>query len=112
MMRGHFHQQASLPEGRASNSRAVAGRLLRYLGPYKLRLAVALFFTLIVAASSALGPYLVGRAIDQFISRGDSAGLALNMVLLLGVYLAGMAGRVLQGYLMGWAGQNLLARLR
>ncbi len=112
MMRGYFHGHVSLSEVKASDSKAVAGRLLRYLAPYRVKLAVALFFTVVVAAASALGPYLVGRAIDQFISRGDAAGLAANMLILLAVYLAGMGGRVLQGYLMGWAGQNVLARLR
>ena len=34
------------------------------------------------------------------------------MLILLAVYLAGMGARVLQGYLMGWVGQNTLARLR
>ncbi len=114
MMRGgHFHYQASLPDaGRASDSKAVAGRLLRYLGAHRLRLGAVLFFTLVAAAASALGPYLVGLAIDQFIARGDAAGLATIMLILAGVYLAGMGGRVLQGYLMGWVGQSTLARLR
>ncbi len=113
MMRGgYFEHQASLPDERAAHSRAVAGRLIRYFAPYKLHLLAVLLFTLVGATASALGPFLVGRAIDQFISRGDAAGLAGNMLLLLAVYLAGMGGRVAQGYMMGWVGQNTLARIR
>ncbi|MGE5618907.1 MAG: ABC transporter ATP-binding protein [Sphingomonadaceae bacterium] len=112
MYRGHFHQQASLTEEQAANSGAVARRLLGYLAPHRVRLALVLGLTLVVAASAAGGPFLVGRAIDQFIAAGDPAGLAGNMLLLLAVYLAGVGARMLQGYLMGWVGQHTLARLR
>lgn len=112
MYGGPFHGRVSLPEGRASDSKAVALRLLGYLSPYRPHLAVVLLCVLVTAASAAGGPYLIGRAIDQFIARGDRAGLATTMVLLLGVYLAGLGARMLQGYLMGWIGQHMLASLR
>lgn len=113
MIRGrHFGTQTSLPEERAKDRRAAALRLLAYLAPFRLRLGLVLLSTLAVAASAALGPYLVGRAIDQFIAVGDPQGLAVVMLVLLGVYLAGMLGRMLQTYMMGWVGQNVLARLR
>lgn len=112
MYRGHFHAQASITEERAAKGGAVARRLVGYLAPYRLRLALVLFSTLVGAASAAGGPYLVGRAIDQFIAVSDRSGLAANMLLLLAVYLAGLGARMLQGYLMGWVGQNTLARLR
>ena len=68
MMRGgHFRQQASIPEGKAANSRAVARRLLSYLAPYKLRLAGRLLLTLVAAAFGA-GP-LPGRAGDRPVHR-------------------------------------------
>ncbi len=112
MFGGHFRHQAGIQEEKATNSRAVAGRLVRYLAPYRIRLVVVLLLSLVGAASAAGGPYLVGRAIDSFISVGDRAGLATNMLLLLGVYLAGLGSRMLQGYLMGWVGQTTLSQLR
>jgi len=112
MFGGHFRHHASMTEEKAADSRAVAGRLLRYLAPYRLQLVVVLLLTLVGAGASAAGPYLVGRAIDSFIAVGDRAGLAVNMLLLLAVYLAGLGSRMIQGYLMGWVGQNTLARVR
>jgi len=112
MFGGHFRHQASITEEKPADGRTVAGRLLHYLEPYRLQMAVVLLLTLVGAGSSAAGPYLVGRAIDSFIAVGDRAGLATNMLLLLGVYLAGLGSRMLQGYLMGWVGQNTLARMR
>jgi ATP-binding cassette, subfamily B, multidrug efflux pump len=113
MMRGGmFHQHAAIPEGKAANSMAVAGRLLGYVAPFKFRLALVLLLTIIGAALSAVAPYLIGRAVDQFISRGDRAGLAIIMLLLLASYVGAMVSRVLQGYLMGWVAQSTLARIR
>ncbi|HEX9017415.1 MAG TPA: ABC transporter ATP-binding protein [Chloroflexota bacterium] len=113
MMRGgHFAHAASIPEEKAAHGGAVARRLLTYLGPYKMRMAVVLLLTIAGAAFGAVAPYLIGRAVDQFISRGDSAGLAVIMLLLLGSYVGGMAARVFQGYLMGWIAQNTLAKVR
>ena len=113
MMRGgHFAHAASIPEGKAANSTAVARRLLTYLAPFKIRMAVVLLLTVVGAAFGAASPYLIGRAVDQFISRGDSAGLAIIMLLLFGSYVGAMAARVIQGYMMGWVAQNTLAKVR
>ena len=109
---GPLGHQANLPEGRAANSMAVAGRLFRYVAPYKFRILIVLLFTVTGAAFGAAAPYLIGRAVDQFISRGDRAGLAIIMLLLLGAYVGAMLSRVFQGYLMGWVGQKTLARIR
>ncbi len=112
MFGGHFRHQASMKEEKPVDTRAVSGRLLRYMAPYRMRLVVVLLLTLVGAASSAGGPYLVGRAIDSFIAVGDRTGLAFNMLLLLVVYLAGLGSRMLQGYMMGWVGQYTLSKLR
>ncbi len=109
---GHFAHQANLPEGRATDSMAVSRRLLGYVAPYKLRILAVLLFTVTGAALGAASPYLIGRAVDEFISRGDRKGLAIIMLLLLGSYVGAMLSRVLQGYLMGWVGQMALARIR
>lgn len=111
-VRGHFHGSIGLPEERAANSGAVAARLLRYLLVYRIRLSVVLILTLSAAFFAAAGPYLVGRAIDQFIAAGDRQGLNLIMLALFGVYAGGLGARMLQGYLMGWVAHNTLARLR
>jgi ATP-binding cassette, subfamily B, multidrug efflux pump len=108
----HRHWHMDLPEEKANSGGAVARRLLGYMAPYRARLALVLLFTFVGGVAAAAGPYLIGRAVDQFITAGDPVGLAGNMLLLLGVYLAGMGARMLQSYLMGWAAQNTLTRLR
>ncbi|HEX5414817.1 MAG TPA: ABC transporter ATP-binding protein [Chloroflexota bacterium] len=99
-------------ESKAANSAAVAGRLWQMTLRYKRRLLLVPVFGLIVAGTSALGPYLIGRAIDEFVIRGDLGGLT-SITLLLGVvYLASAGARIAQSYTMGWIAQHLLADLR
>jgi ATP-binding cassette, subfamily B, multidrug efflux pump len=103
---------AELPQERAARGGMVLRRLLGYLQPYWKQLLIVLVLTLIGAATQALGPYLIGRAIDGAIGRSDAAGLNQTMLLLLGTYAAGFAASRLQFRLMGEIGQRTLARMR
>jgi ATP-binding cassette subfamily B protein/subfamily B ATP-binding cassette protein MsbA len=107
-----FRRVIELDEGRAQNRGAVAVRLAGYLKPYWPYLALMVILTLINALAFSAAPFLIGRAIDQFISVGDRSGLARTMLLLLGTYAIGVATMSAQFYLMGWVGQNVLAHVR
>jgi ATP-binding cassette subfamily B protein len=79
---------------RADDIRGVLRRIWGYMRRQRWAL-VAVF--LLVAMSSALGllgPYLLGRAIDEFILKGDVAGLASNAMLMLGSYLVASLVRI------------------
>jgi len=58
------------------------------------------------------GPYLIGRAVDQFIVVGDRPGLARTILLLLAVYLAGWVAMGRSFYLMAAIGQRVLLHMR
>lgn len=112
MMRGPMRHLESMPEERARNRSRVLFRLLRFLKPYRWAIAVAMILVLVSAATQGIAPMLIGQATDLYISRGEASGLALIMVLLAGVYLAGMLATRFQIFLMASAGQKLLADLR
>ena len=113
MMRGgHGHLGASLPEGKPTNSGVVLRRLWGYLAPFWQLLLVALALVVIAATAGALGPYLIGVAVDKYIAAGVHGGLEWIMLALLGAYLVGFAARVAQGYVAGWVAQRALADLR
>ncbi|MBI2952897.1 MAG: ABC transporter ATP-binding protein [Chloroflexi bacterium] len=112
MFHGHLQATASTTEGKARDSAAVARRLFSYARPFWHRMLVVLGLTLVIAATSAAGPYLIGVAIDQYIANGQIDGLSLLMVALIGVYVAALVARVLQTYIMGWLSQMTLARIR
>lgn len=114
-MMGPRHAMQHLAQSedeRAKDRGKVLRRLLGYMRPYWLAVAGALVLTMNNAVSQAAGPFLIGRAVDEFISAGDKAGLAWTMAALAGVYLAGFLAMRFQIYLMSWAGQNVLADLR
>jgi ATP-binding cassette, subfamily B, multidrug efflux pump len=112
MMHGGMARIAEVPEEHARDRGRVVIRLIGYLRPYWLPVALSFLLILINAGTQAAGPYLIGRSIDIFISQGDRSGLGRTMLLLLGVYLAGMLSMRFQIYLMSLAGQRLLADLR
>jgi len=107
-----FQRMIELDEDQAHNRGAVAARLASYLKPYWPHLSLMLIMVIISAVAFAAAPFLIGRAIDQFISAGDRAGLGQTMLLLLASYLVSLVTMAGQFYLMGWVGQKVLARMR
>src|SRR5256884_5098840 len=93
-------------------SGALLLRLLRYLTPFRLQLLGALVLIIISALIQAIGPALIARAIDVNITQKDLQGLTMTMLLLLGVYVVGLASQSGQVYLIGLIGQRFLAQLR
>ena len=90
-------------------------RLVKQFGPYLARyrgatLASAALMLLYTAASLAT-PYLIGVAIDQYISRGDVVGLAIIGVVLLAVNVVMWQAQYWQVWTMSWAGQQILYHL-
>jgi ATP-binding cassette subfamily B multidrug efflux pump len=111
-MHGGFRRMVELEEEHAVNRRAVAIRLVGFLKPFWPQLALSFVLVLLNAASFAVSPYLIGRAIDEFIAAGDRTGLVGIVVLLVAAYAVGMVSMSGQIYLMGWVGQHVLAHMR
>jgi ATP-binding cassette, subfamily B, multidrug efflux pump len=103
---------AELDAEGAKNRGAVARRLLGETRPHARTLLVALGFILVGSLTQALGPFLVGRAIDHDIARGDGRGLTGTLALLLGVYLVGVIAQRQQTRRIGVVGQQVLSALR
>jgi ATP-binding cassette, subfamily B, multidrug efflux pump len=103
---------ARTPQERAEHRSATARRLLDELLPYSRSLALALVLVAISALSQAIGPWLIGRAIDRDILGRDPAGLFRTMLLLLGVYVAGTIAQRGQIRQVGAVGQSILASMR
>ena len=111
-MMGPMHRVATIEEEYAKNRSAVVVRLIGYLEPYWLPVSGSLILILINAATQAAGPYLIGKAIDQFIGQGDKTGLSFTMVALATVYTVGMLTMRYQIFLMSAVGQKVLSDLR
>ena len=97
---------------KAGNPNRALIRLTQYLSSYKFTLIVVLIFVLAYISLGLLEPYLIGRAIDQYISVKKLDGLSQLALLLLGAYLLDNAFQAASSWLMARISQDALRRLR
>ena len=72
---------------KARNPRKALMRLALYLRPYAATLSIVFLFVLAYILLGLLEPYLIGVAIDDFISTKQATGLARTSIFLLVVFL-------------------------
>lgn len=97
---------------KAGNPRRALVRLILYLRPYRAALISVLVFVLIYILLGLLEPYLIGRAIDEYISTRQINGLSVLAVLLLVVYLFDNGFQAASNWIMARISQDALRRLR
>jgi ATP-binding cassette subfamily B multidrug efflux pump len=97
---------------KARNPRHALIRLLFYLNPFKVALVMVLGFVLIYTVLGLIGPYLVGVAIDRFISTKEMAGLARIALLMLVVYLLNNLFQAIANRVMAGISQRALKQIR
>ncbi|MGI8553414.1 MAG: ABC transporter ATP-binding protein [Dehalococcoidia bacterium] len=103
---------ASMGHERARRRGATFRRLVGELRPYRRAMVLTLLLIVVGAVAQAAGPWLIGRAIDDDIRRGDRGGLARTMLILLVVYGVGAFAQRGQLFQIGVIGQRVLAVLR
>ncbi|HEV2645140.1 MAG TPA: ABC transporter ATP-binding protein [Acidobacteriaceae bacterium] len=113
--------------GKAYDARLMR-RLLTYLSPYKLQVAISAVATILKSATDSIGPLLVMIAVDVYMSATPPAhlpwlarhlhpaspfqGITYVAALYLGALLFTFALELLQTYLMQWTGQKVMFDLR
>jgi ATP-binding cassette subfamily B multidrug efflux pump len=115
--------------GKAYDSRLMR-RLLTYLRPYKLQVAISAVATILKSATDSTGPLLVMIAVDTYMSSAPPAHLNWlsrhlsrypippmhGITLIAGLYLAALLFtfflELIQTYLMQWTGQKVMFDLR
>ncbi|HSG82656.1 MAG TPA: ABC transporter ATP-binding protein, partial [Gemmatimonadota bacterium] len=104
-----FHEEEAL--GRAYDARLMR-RLLRYLRPYRRKVAVAVLMLIAASGLELVGPYLTAVAIDKAFPARD-----LNLIAILaGAYALSLIFAMLLSYaqtlLTTWIGQRVMFDLR
>jgi ATP-binding cassette subfamily B protein len=97
---------------KARDPRGAVVRLTRYLSPYKPALMLVLGLVLSYTLLGLLGPYLMGVAIDRFITTRQAAGLAGIAAWMLAAYLLNNLFQAIANWQMAGISQQALRRLR
>jgi len=113
--RSHRWRENSLESADENVTRKFDWYLIRKFGPYIARykgwtlasVALMLLYTLFNLAN----PYLIGMAIDQFISHNDLRGLAIISAVLIVVNAFMWQAQYWQVWTTSWAGQQILYHL-
>ncbi len=90
----------------------VSRRLTAYLQPYQAQLTLSLLLMTLTSIAAAIGPYLVGRAIDLGMATGDLVALRNIVLLYLLAALTQWASIYLRVNLMAHVGQGVIFDLR
>ena len=107
------HRSASVGKiEKASDPRRALQGLLRYLGRFRIGLIVVLACVIVYTLLGLAGPYLMGRAIDQFIAAKQAAGLAGMALLMLITYLLNNLFQAIAAWLMADISQRALKQMR
>jgi ABC-type multidrug transport system fused ATPase/permease subunit len=91
--------------------RDIIRKFLPYLARYKGWTLTSVILMLLYTVFSLANPYLIGVAIDQFISHNDVRGLAIIGVVLIVVNILMWQAQYWQVWTMSWAGQQILYHL-
>ncbi len=87
-------------------------RLFEYFKPYRKQIPIALMFVLYGSATQAIGPFLIGRSIDQLVNNGTVAELMQILGILAIIYISGVFAIREQIYRVGFIMQQVLAQFR
>jgi ATP-binding cassette subfamily B protein len=97
---------------KARDPRRALARLVPYLTAFKAGLILVMGFVLIYTSLGLVGPYLMGRAIDQFIGGKDIAGLVKICIWMLAAYLLSNIFQAIANWIMAGISQRALKNLR
>ncbi|QBD83034.1 ABC transporter ATP-binding protein [Ktedonosporobacter rubrisoli] len=89
----------------------LVGLFRPYIARYRVPTLLSLVLMLVYTALNLANPYLIGVAIDDFITRHDLPGLMTISIILLVVNIAMWLAQYGQIWTMSWAGQQILYHL-
>jgi ATP-binding cassette subfamily B protein len=100
------------PHEKAKNIGATMARLWTYLERQKGRLIIVVVLVSINAVLGVLGPFLMGKALDSYIGKGDLPGLLHLLAIMVTIYLLSSVLTWVQEYLAGYVSQKAVRDMR
>jgi ATP-binding cassette subfamily B multidrug efflux pump len=111
---GGHHQMGGFNKNAAKlkNVRGTIKRLLEYLGGKQKMAALTFLLCLITALISIVGTRMNGYTVDNFIAKGNMAGLLKICLILAVIYLVSVVSTYIQNRLMVDIAQRTAAEIR
>jgi len=105
---------ASLRQTRASARDGLRsyGRILAYVRPHRIRLALAAAILVLVGLLTLVLPWAVQRLVDGVVVAQDVSQLDLVALVLFGTFLVRSLLGFVSTYLLAWVGERVVVRLR
>ena len=97
--------------GKAYDARLMR-RLIKYLRPYRVYVALGIFLSLVISGMEAIRPYFTKIAVDQNIAQKDKTGLLVTTLLFFAVLIVRGFVQYANAYLTQWIGQRTIFDLR
>lgn len=100
------------PVVKPKNQKETLLRIWNYLRIQKVELISVVIFVIISTLLSLIGPFLIGKTIDDYIVKYDVPGAIRMALILAGVYIASSLLTWLQTFVMIRVSQKTIRRLR
>ena len=94
------------------NLKETIGKLMGYLGCYRLHLCIVAVLLVVSSACSVGGSFLIKPLINDYILPGDFPGLARMLCVMAAVYVAGAVCSYGYARIMVHVSQNTVAKIR
>ncbi len=109
-IRGMRHGPGSIEK--AKNAKITYKRIATYFAKYKTELIIVFILVILYTLAGLVGPYLLGIAIDQYITEKDLPGLTRISLVMLAAYLFSVGLRAIANWIMANATQKALKKMR
>ncbi|MBS4176759.1 ABC transporter ATP-binding protein [Lederbergia citrea] len=97
---------------KTKNWRITLLKIWKYLDVYRGQLLLVLFTVLISSGLGLLGPYLIGRTVDEYIANNSGNTLGLILIIIAAAFLCFSLSSFLQNYWMIGIGQKTVFTMR
>ena len=90
----------------------VLKRLFTFVKPYIARFWFLVLLTFLLAVLAPLRPFLIQKAIDNYIMVGDYPGLQMMLFILIGLLVLQAVVQYLHTFFSDWVGQHVIRDIR
>src|SRR5665647_1624149 len=91
---------------------SILKRVFAFTAPYKKKLYLSIFLSVLLAVISPLRPYLIQYTVNNFIKDKNIHWLILITIIQIGMLLFETGLRFYFGFLTSWLGQTVVKDLR